>query len=153
MKIPIMFRQIQNVPVENREKQKELEHRSDLAALRLGIPLPNRLVPFTGKEPSTLRVHEREYDSIAEFARLHDVWLADQECQQIAAEWEHVYTWQKQEILYIDDPFHRPIIPWMQMAGIRDEDYRPRFAQNPNYVMPKDQQDPMKWLEERKARK
>lgn len=152
MKIPIMFRQIQYVPVENRAKQKELEHRSDLAALRLGIPLPNRLVPFTGPEPSTLRIHEREYDSIAEFARLHDVWLKDEECQQIAREWEQVYMWQKQEILYIDDPFHKPIIPWMQMAGVKESDYRPRFTQNPNYRMPKDQTEPEKWLDERRSR-
>ena len=35
MKIRILYRQIQEVPVENREKQKEMEHESDLAALRL----------------------------------------------------------------------------------------------------------------------
>ena len=72
MKIGVLFRQIQEVPPENRELQKELEHRSDLAALRLGIPLPVRLTPFTGSLKSTVRVHEREYDSIAEFTSLHE---------------------------------------------------------------------------------
>lgn len=49
MKIRVLFRTIQEVPVENRERQKELEHQSDLEALRLGIPLP----PVTGPLPVT----------------------------------------------------------------------------------------------------
>ena len=71
MKIRILYRQIQEIPAENREKQKELEHSSDLAALRLGIPLPTRYRPFTGNMNSRMRIHEREYESIADFTRLH----------------------------------------------------------------------------------
>ena len=138
MKIGVLFRQIQEVPPENRELQKELEHRSDLAALRLGIPLPVRLTPFTGSLKSTVRVHEREYDSIAEFTSLHEKWLRDEECQRIAREWELVYRWQKQEILYIDDP-SRPVIPWLQMAAVQD--YQPKYTVNPNYKMPEKQEN------------
>ena len=70
MKIRILYRQIQEVPVENREKQKEMEHESDLAALRLGIPLPTRYRPFTGNMNSRIRIHEREFESIADFAAI-----------------------------------------------------------------------------------
>mgnify|MGYP006938638270 FL=1 len=48
MKLRILFRVIQEVPVENRELQKKYEHQSDLCALRLGMPLPERMRPFTG---------------------------------------------------------------------------------------------------------
>lgn len=73
MKIRILFREIRSVPVENRQKQAELEHRSDLACVRLGLPLPMRMRPFTGNMDSRIRISEREYDSIAEFTRLYMV--------------------------------------------------------------------------------
>jgi len=137
MKIRILFRQIQQVPVENRGKQQELEHRSDLSAVRMGLPLPMRYRPFTGNMDSQIRIHEREYRSIAEFTRLHVMWEKDEECQQIANEWERCYDWQRQEILYVDDP-NDPIIPWIQMAAEQGKTLR--YTVNPNYKMAKDQE-------------
>lgn len=137
MKIRILFRQIQQVPACNAEKQRELEHRSDLAAVRLGIPLPIRYRPFTGNMDSRMRIHEREYRSIADFTRLHVVWEQDAECRQIAKEWQQCYDWQRQEILYVDDN-NDPIIPWIQMAA--EQGKTVRYTVNPNYKMAKDQE-------------
>ena len=133
MKIRVLFRQIQQVSVENREKQAELEHRSDLACIRLGLPLPQRLRPFTGSMDSRIRVSEREYESIADFTRLHVLWKSDPECINLDEEWEKCYDWQKQEILYVDDG-RDPIIPWIQMAAEREKTVK--YTVNPNYVMP-----------------
>ena len=136
MKIRILYRHIQEVPYENAEKQKELEHRSDLAALRLGIPLPTRYRPFLGEQRSNIRVHEREYESIADFTRLHEVWEKDEECQEIHRQWQKVYNWERREVYYVDDP-NDPIIPWIQMAAEQGKTIR--YVVNPNYKMAKDQ--------------
>ncbi len=136
MKIRILYRHIQEVPYENAEKQKELEHRSDLAALRLGIPLPTRYRPFLGEQRSNIRVHEREYESIADFTRLHEVWEKDEECQEIHRQWQKVYNWERREVYYVDDP-NDPIIPWIQMAAEQGKTIR--YVVNPDYKMAKDQ--------------
>lgn len=136
MKIRILYRHIQEVPYENAEKQKELEHRSDLAALRLGIPLPTRYRPFLGEQRSNIRVHEREYESIADFTRLHEVWEKDEECQEIHRQWQKVYNWERREVYYVDDP-NDPIIPWIQMAA--EQGRTIRYVVNPDYKMAKDQ--------------
>lgn len=136
MKIRILYRHIQEVPYENAEKQKELEHRSDLAALRLGIPLPTRYRPFLGEQRSNIRVHEREYESIADFTRLHEVWEKDEECQEIHRQWQKVYHWERREVYYVDDP-NDPIIPWIQMAAEQGKTIR--YVVNPDYKMAKDQ--------------
>lgn len=136
MKIRVLFRTIQEVPVENRERQKELEHQSDLEALRLGIPLPTRYRSFTGNCNNLTRIHEREFESIAEFTRLMQKWFDDPICQKLDADWEKCYRWQRQEILYADDP-RDPVMPWLQMAA--EQGRTIRYVVNPNYQMPKDQ--------------
>ena len=138
MKIRILYRQIQEVPVENREKQKEMEHESDLAALRLGIPLPTRYRPFTGNMNSRIRIHEREFESIADFAKLHETWLNDPECKKIDEEWEKCYIWERREILYVDDA-NDPVMPWLQMAA--ESERTVKYTVNPNYKMPKQQEN------------
>lgn len=138
MKIRILYRQIQEVPVENREKQKEIEHESDLAALRLGIPLPTRYRPFTGNMNSRIRIHEREFESIADFAKLHETWLNDPECKKIDEEWEKCYIWERREILYVDDASD-PVMPWLQMAA--EPGRTVKYVVNPNYKMPKEQEN------------
>lgn len=141
MRIRILFRQVQQVPAQNASKQSELEHRSDLAAVRLGIPLPTRYRPFTGNMDSRMRIHEREYESIADFARLHVVWSNDPECQEIAREWAECYDYERSEILYVDDN-NDPIIPWIQMAA--EPGRTVRYTVNPNYRMAKDQLEGVK---------
>ena len=138
MKIRILYRQIQEVPVENREKQKEMEHESDLAALRLGISLPTRYRPFTGNMNSRIRIHEREFESIADFAKLHETWLNDPECKKIDEEWEKCYIWERREILYVDDA-NDPVMPWLQMAA--ESERTVKYTVNPNYKMPKEQEN------------
>ena len=135
MKIRVLFRQIQQVPVENRKLQAKLEHESDLASVRLGLPLPLRMRPFTGSMDSRIRVSEREYESIAEFTKLHVKWTNDPECQKIAKEWEKCYDWQRQEILYVDDS-RDPIMPWIQMAAEKERTVL--YTVNQNYTMPCD---------------
>lgn len=136
MKIRILFRVIQEVPVENREKQKKFEHQSDLCALRLGMPVAERFRPFTGNMNSLTRITEREYESIAEFCHLMQKWYDDAECQKLDAEWETCYNWERREILYADDP-RDPVMPWLQMAA--EQGRTIRYVVNPNYRMPKDQ--------------
>lgn len=136
MKIRILYRQIQEVPVENKEKQKEMEHESDLAAFRLGIPLPTRYRPFTGKMNSRIRIHEREFESVAEFAKLQEAWLNDPECKKLDEEWEKCYIWERREILYVDDA-RDPVMPWIQMAAEREKTVK--YVVNPDYKMPKEQ--------------
>ena len=82
MKLRILFRVIQEVPVENRELQKKYEHQSDLCALRLGMPLPERMRPFTGPQTNLIRVHEREFESIEDFLKLIQIWYDEQECKK-----------------------------------------------------------------------
>lgn len=94
MKLRILFRVIQEVPVENRELQKKYEHQSDLCALRLGMPLPERMRPFTGLQTNLIRVHEREFESIANFCKLMQKWYDDPECQELDANWEKCYNWE-----------------------------------------------------------
>lgn len=133
MKIPVLFRQLQQVPAENAALQEALEHRSDLCCVRLGLPLPRRMRPFTGNLDSRLRIQEREYASIAEFTRLHMLWENDTECQALAEAWKHCYDFQRQELLYVDDP-GGPVIAWIQMAAEQTETIR--YTVNPNYTMP-----------------
>lgn len=138
MKIRVLFRQIQQVPVANREKQKELEHKSDLAALRLGMPLPTRYRPFTGNMNSLIRIHEREYASVLEFTQMQQKWFDDSECQSLDAEWEMCFQWERREILYGDDESD-PVIPWLQMAA--EQERTVKYVVNPNYKMPKEQKN------------
>ncbi len=133
MKIRILFREIRSISPENRQKQAELEHRSDLACVRLGLPLPMRMRPFTGNMDSKIRISEREFDSIAEFTHLYTVCEKDDECIAISEEWENCCEWQRREILYVDDP-RDPIIPWIQMAA--EQGRTVRYTVNPNYKMP-----------------
>lgn len=136
MKIRILFRVIQEVPVEKREKQKEYEHLSDLYALKLGMPVATRYRPFTGNCNSLTRITEREYESIAEFCHLMQTWYDDPDCQKLDSEWEKCYNWERREILYADDP-RDPQIPWLQMAA--EQGCTIKYVVNPNYKMPKDQ--------------
>lgn len=107
-----------------------------MAALRLGIPLPTRYRPFTGNMNSRMRIHEREYESIADFTRLHEMWLNDPECRQIDEEWGKCYIWERREILYVDDAGD-PTIPWLQMAA--EQGRTVKYVVNPDYKMPKEQ--------------
>lgn len=138
MKIRVLYRVIQEVPVANREQQKEFEHQSDLAALRLGLPLPTRYRPFTGNCNNLTRIHEREFESIAEFTHLMQCWFDDPECQALDAAWEHCYNWERRELLYVDDP-NDPTMPWLQMAA--EQERTVKYVVNPNYKMPKDQKN------------
>lgn len=138
MKIRMLYRQVQEVPAENKKKQAELEHRSDLAALRLGIPLPVRYRPFTGNMTVNTRIHEREYESVGELARMQTLWQQDEECRRIDEEWSHILNWEKREIYYVDDPSD-PIIPWIQMAA--EQGRTIPYVVNPDYKMPKEQEN------------
>lgn len=134
----MLYRQIQEVPVKNKGKQAELEHRSDLAALRLGIPLPARYRPFTGNMTANTRIQEREFESVGDLTRLLEAWFTDLECQKIDEEWSHYINWEKREIYYVDD-FSDPVIPWIQMAAEQEETQA--YVVNPNYKMPKEQEN------------
>jgi hypothetical protein len=136
MKIRMLYRQIQEVPAEHRAQQAALEHRSDLAALRLGMPLPTRFRPFTGNMTVNTRIHEREFESVADLTRLLEAWFTDAECGRLDEEWSHIVNWEKREIYYVDD-FNDPVMPWIQMAAEQGKTLP--YVVNPNYRMPKEQ--------------
>ena len=136
MKLRILYRVIQEVPVDKRGLQKEFEHRSDLLSLKMGIPLPVRMRPFTGPQTNLIRVHEREFESVADFCKLMQKWFDSPECQALDEAWEKCYNWEKREILYADDP-RDPVTPWLQMAAEKEPVIR--YVVNPDYKMPKDQ--------------
>lgn len=138
VKIRMLYRQIQEVPEEHREKQAQLEHRSDLEALRLGLPLPTRYRPFTGNMTAATRIHEREFESIEDLTRLLEAWFADPECRKLEEEWSHYVNWEMREIYYVDDP-NDPVIPWIQMAAEQGKTIP--YVVNPNYKMPKEQEN------------
>ncbi len=133
MKIRILFRQVQKVSSQNQEKLAQLEHRSDLACVRMGIPLPVRMRPLVGAMELNMRISEREFRSIADYTRLYAAWQNDEECRQIDKEYQECCESQRQEILYVDDN-NDPIIPWIQMAAEQGKTIK--YTVNPNYTMP-----------------
>jgi len=136
MKIKILYRQVQEIPFDKWMQQLELERKTDIEEARLGHPLPRRYRMFAGGEKSQTRVHEREYESIAEWGRMFEEWAEDEACQKLEVERHNYYNWEREEIYYVDDP-NSPTIPWMQMAAERE--ITEKYKINENYKMPKDQ--------------
>lgn len=108
----IMYRQIQLVPVHLWEAKLEQERICDEAEARAGHPLPRRYRQFFGPEHSHIRVSQREYDSIADWARMFEEWLQNDELQRIEAERHKYFTWEREELYYVDSDSSTP--KWME---------------------------------------
>lgn len=136
MKVRILYRQTQEIPFEKWLQELELERKTDIEEARLGHPLPRRYRAFTGTNHANIRVHEREYESIEEWGRMFEEWSEDEECQKLEVERHNYYTWEKEELYFVDDP-NEPIMPWIQMAA--EKEVTKQYEVNENYLMPKDQ--------------
>ena len=100
----IVYRQTQEIPFEKWMQELELEQKADQEEARLGHPLPRRYRMFSGGEHSQIRVHERAYDDFAAWGRMFEEWAEDETCQKIEVERHNFYVWEREEVLYIDDP-------------------------------------------------
>lgn len=100
----VVYRQTQEIPFEKWMQELELERKTDREEARLGHPLPRRYRMFSGAEHSQIRVHERVYDDFIEWGRKFEEFAEDEECQKIEVERHNFYVWEREEILYIDDP-------------------------------------------------
>ncbi|NMA66896.1 MAG: hypothetical protein GX957_11795 [Clostridiaceae bacterium] len=107
-----MYRQIQEVPVELWETKLEQERICDEAEARAGHPLPRRYRQFFGTERSHIRVSQREYESIADWAKMFEEWLNNDELQKIEAERHKYFTWEREELYYVDS--NSPTPKWME---------------------------------------
>lgn len=136
MKVRILYRQIQEIPFEKWLQELELEERTDIEESRLGHPLPRRYRAFTGSNKANIRVHEREYDSIEEWGKMVEEWSEDEECQKIEIERHNYYTWEKEELYFVDNPSEY-IVPWAQMAA--EKVVSKKYEVNENYLMPGEQ--------------
>lgn len=100
----IVYRQTQEIPFEKWLQEIELERKTDLEERRLGHPLPRRYRLWCGAEHSQTRVHERVYEDMVEFGKMFEAWADDEVCQKLEVERHNFYTWEREELYYIDDP-------------------------------------------------
>lgn len=100
----IVYRQTQEIPFEKWLQEIELERKTDQEELRLGHPLPRRYRLWCGAEHSQTRVHERVYEDMVEFGKMFEAWADDEVCQKLEVERHNFYTWEREELYYIDDP-------------------------------------------------
>ncbi len=100
----IVYRQTQKIPFEKWMQELELERRTDMEEARLGHPLPRRYRMFSGDEHSQTRVHIRAYDDFAAWGRMFEEFAEDEECQKIEVDRHNFYEWEREEMLFIDDP-------------------------------------------------
>lgn len=113
--MPIMYRQIQQIRPGKWKEQFELEHKTDVVESAAGHPLPTRHRAFAaGDLDSQLRIHQRVYPSIGDWGRFFEEWTTHEEMQALEIERRQFYTWEREELLYVDLPGEPPI-RWMQI--------------------------------------
>ena len=100
----IVYRQTQEIPFDKWMQELELERRTDIEEVRLGHPTPKRYRMFSGAEHSQIRVHERAYDDFGAYGKMFEEWAEDEECQKIEIDRHNYYVWEREELLFIDDP-------------------------------------------------
>lgn len=100
----IVYRQTQEIPFEKWLQELELERKTDDEEARLGHPLPRRYRYFSGAEHSQTRVHERVYEDFENFGKMFEAWADDEVCQKLEVDRHNYYIWEREELLYIDDP-------------------------------------------------
>ena len=98
----IVYRQTQEIPFEKWLQEIELERKTDQEEQR--PPLPRRYRLWCGAEHSQTRVHERVYEDMVEFGKMFEAWADDEVCQKLEVERHNFYTWEREELYYIDDP-------------------------------------------------
>ena len=85
-------------------QELELEKATDDNESALGHPLPKRYRMFSGAEHSQTRVHIRAYDDFEHYGQLVEQWAEDRIGQEQEVERHNFYIWEREELLFIDDP-------------------------------------------------
>lgn len=115
--MPIMYRQIQEIRPGMWQQQFALERKTDDVESGAGHPVPSRYRAFAaGALDSQLRVHQRVYPSIADWGRFFEEWTTHESMQALEVERRQFYTWEREELLYVDLPGAAPI-RWMQLIS------------------------------------
>ena len=102
----IVYRQTQSIPFEKWLQEIELERETDEEEVRLGHPLPRRYRYFSGMERTQTRVHQRVYNDFEEFGKMFEEWADDEVCQKIEVDRHNYYNWEREELLYVDEPLN-----------------------------------------------
>ncbi len=100
----IVYRQTQEIPFEKWMQELELERATDENEGKLGHPLPKRYRMYSGAEHSQTRVHIRAYDDFEHFGELFEQFAEDKIGQEMEVERHNFYVWEREELLFIDDP-------------------------------------------------
>ena len=100
----IVYRQTQEIPFDKWMQELELERKTDEEEARLGHPLPRRYRMYSGAEHSQTRVHIRAYDDFETYGKLFEQWAEDRVGQELEVERHNFYVWEREELLFIDDP-------------------------------------------------
>lgn len=129
MKVRILYRQIQEVPFDLWEKKLAIERACDEAERRAGHPVPRRYRQMFGANESHIRVSVREYESLADWARMTEEWMENEELQKLEAERHKYFTWEREELYYVDNDQPTPM--WMTFIDEMNEKGefdKPKFA-------------------------
>lgn len=107
-KVPVLYRHIQHVPRDRWAEKMEQERRSDEAELAAGNPIPLRYRSMHSPMDSQTRVSEREYESLEQLCRVTEAFLlettpADAEVMTQEARRQEFFTWEREEIYYLDE--------------------------------------------------
>ena len=100
----IVYRQTQEIPFEKWMQELELERATDENEAKLGHPLPKRYRMFSGAEHFQTRVHIRAYDDFEHYGELFEQFAEDRIGQEMEVERHNFYNWEREELLFIDDP-------------------------------------------------
>ena len=100
----IVYRQTQEIPFEKWMQELELERATDENEGKLGHPLPKRYRMYSGAEYSQTRVYIRAYDDFEHFGELFEQFAEDKIGQEMEVERHNFYVWEREELLFIDDP-------------------------------------------------
>lgn len=115
MEVRILYRLIQEIPVELWAKKLEMERKCDEIEAKNGHPLPRRYRAFFGSEKSHIRVNEREYASFADFAARFEEFYENEELMQLEAERRKYIKWEREELYYVDSDQPEPM--WMSLTA------------------------------------
>lgn len=100
----VVYRQTQEIPFGKWLQEFELERKTDEEEARLGHPLPRRYRMWSGNEHSQTRVHERVYEDFGSWGKMFEDWAEDEVCQKLEVERHNFYVWEREELLFVDDP-------------------------------------------------
>ena len=132
MKVRILHRLVQEIPADKWPLQLALEKKSDEVESKHGHPTPRRYRAMYGKENANIRVHQREYESFADYAKRFEEFGDNIELQAMEVERRNYFTWEREELYIVDDP-NEPIMPWLKMISLDPNSTERNLVVNPDW--------------------